>query len=136
MEALRLMTVGSAGSRARRTRRARWRSGKLADLAVLSADYFKVPDDEIKRLESVLTVVGGKVVYATKEFARLSPPPLPINPSWSPTAFYGSAATQGAGAPAPAMLHRLCSHAGEVFGWSKEEEANDFRGLGCPCFGF
>jgi predicted amidohydrolase YtcJ len=40
--------------------------GKLADLVVLSADYFNphaVPDESIKDLRSVLTVVGGKVVY-------------------------------------------------------------------------
>jgi len=40
--------------------------GKLGDLAVLSADYFdpqKVPDEQIRNLKSVLTVVDGKVVY-------------------------------------------------------------------------
>jgi len=40
--------------------------GKLADLVVLSADYFNegaVPDESIKDLRSVLTVVGGKVMY-------------------------------------------------------------------------
>lgn len=44
--------------------------GKLGDLAVLTADYFdpaKVSDEQIKNLESVLTVVGGKVVYNTEE---------------------------------------------------------------------
>lgn len=39
------------------------RPGYHADLAVLTGDYFKVPDDDIKDLKSVLTVVGGKVVY-------------------------------------------------------------------------
>jgi predicted amidohydrolase YtcJ len=40
--------------------------GKLGDLAVLSADFFdpqKVSDEQIKNMKSVLTVVGGKVVY-------------------------------------------------------------------------
>jgi len=40
--------------------------GKLADLVVLSADYFSqsvVPDERIKDLHSVLTIVNGKVVY-------------------------------------------------------------------------
>jgi hypothetical protein len=40
--------------------------GKLGDLAALSDDYFdpaKVPDEAIKKLKSVLTVVDGKVVY-------------------------------------------------------------------------
>ena len=41
--------------------------GKFADLAVLSADYMTVPADEIKDIESVLTMVGGRIAYeATK----------------------------------------------------------------------
>jgi len=39
--------------------------GKLADLTVLSADYFSVSDDALKRLRSVLTLVGGRVVHDT-----------------------------------------------------------------------
>jgi predicted amidohydrolase YtcJ len=42
--------------------------GKLGDIAVLSDDYLdpvRVPDDAIKHLSSVLTIVGGKVVYDT-----------------------------------------------------------------------
>ncbi len=37
--------------------------GKLADLAVLDRDYFTVPDVEIKKIRSLLTVVDGKVVH-------------------------------------------------------------------------
>jgi predicted amidohydrolase YtcJ len=37
--------------------------GKLADLAVLDRDYFSVPDVEIKKIRSVLTVVGGRIVH-------------------------------------------------------------------------
>lgn len=40
--------------------------GKLADLVVLSDDFLdpkRVPDSAIKRITSVLTIVGGKVVY-------------------------------------------------------------------------
>jgi predicted amidohydrolase YtcJ len=40
--------------------------GRYADVAVLSADYFDertVPDDDIKRLRSVLTIVGGEVAF-------------------------------------------------------------------------
>jgi predicted amidohydrolase YtcJ len=39
------------------------RPGMLADLAVLSHDYFTVPDEDLKKIRSVLTIVGGKVVY-------------------------------------------------------------------------
>ena len=36
---------------------------KLGDLAVLSADYFTCPAEQIKGIRSVLTVVGGRVVH-------------------------------------------------------------------------
>jgi predicted amidohydrolase YtcJ len=45
--------------------------GNHADLIVLSDDYFNVPTEEIRNLRSVLTVVGGRVVFADGEFARL-----------------------------------------------------------------
>jgi len=38
-------------------------SGKLADLVVLNSDYFTVPNEDLKKIRSVLTVVGGNVVY-------------------------------------------------------------------------
>jgi predicted amidohydrolase YtcJ len=41
-------------------------TGKLADLVVLSDDYFTVPDERIKKIRSVLTVVGGKIVHDEK----------------------------------------------------------------------
>ena len=37
--------------------------GKLADLAVLNQDYFTVPDGGLRKIRSVLTVVGGEVVH-------------------------------------------------------------------------
>ena len=37
--------------------------GKLADLAVLDRDYLTVPVDQIKDIKSVMTIVGGRVVY-------------------------------------------------------------------------
>ena len=37
--------------------------GKLADIAVLSQDIFTVPTPELPKTISVLTMVGGKVVY-------------------------------------------------------------------------
>ncbi len=44
--------------------------GKLADLAVLSQDIFSVPLAELPKTESVLTLVGGKVVYDAKIVGR------------------------------------------------------------------
>lgn len=47
--------------------------GKHADLIVLTDDYFTVPEDAIKDLRSVLTIVGGRIVWAAGEFAELAP---------------------------------------------------------------
>src|SRR6201999_2727245 len=63
--------------------------GQLADLAVLSSDYFSIPEEEIRNLESLLTIVGGKVVYAAGEFSSMAPPELPVSPDWSPVKKYG-----------------------------------------------
>jgi hypothetical protein len=40
--------------------------GKYADLLVLDRDYLTVPEDDIKDLKPVMTMVGGKVVYEDK----------------------------------------------------------------------
>lgn len=45
--------------------------GMLADLIVLDRDYFKVPDNEIKDIKSLLTVVDGRIVYGAGEYAGL-----------------------------------------------------------------
>jgi predicted amidohydrolase YtcJ len=89
MEALRLWTVGSAWFSSEQGNKGALMPGQLADLAVLSADYFSVREEDIKGLESVLTILGGKPVYASAEFARFSPPPLPVAPEWSPVAKFG-----------------------------------------------
>lgn len=88
MEALRLYTVGSSWFSSEDGKKGALVPGQLADLSVLSADYFSIRDEEIKELESVLTIVGGRVVYATGEFQRLSPPALPVSPDWSPVKTY------------------------------------------------
>lgn len=89
LEALRLYTVGSSWFSTEEGKKGAITPGQLADLAVLSADYFSIPDEEIKKLESVLTMFGGKVVYASGEFSKLAPPPLPVSLDWSPTKHYG-----------------------------------------------
>jgi predicted amidohydrolase YtcJ len=47
---------------------------KLADLAVLTGDYLTIPTEKIGSLESVLTMVGGRIVYAAGPFAKLETP--------------------------------------------------------------
>src|SRR5881275_2669261 len=120
MEALRRYTLGSAWFSGEEDRKGAVIPGHPADLAVLSADYFSVPEEEIKGIESVLTLVGGKVVYGAGEFAGLAPPPLPVVPEWSPVRVHGgyhqprSDATEPVHSCARAdwlhgLLHRLVS---------------------------
>lgn len=70
-EALRLYTEGSAWFSFDEKEQGTLDPGRWADLAVLSDDYFGVPDDEIASLRSELTLVGGRVVHAGPPFAGL-----------------------------------------------------------------
>jgi hypothetical protein len=70
-EALRIYTSGSAWIDHSEQRRGKLEAGKLADLAVLSKDYLKVPVNEIGGIESLLTMLGGKVVYAAGPYEKL-----------------------------------------------------------------
>ena len=89
-EALRLYTVGSAWFSHEEQVKGRIAPGQYADFAVLSVDYMKVPVEDIKRIESVLTVVDGKIVYGAQEYASLMPALPPIQPNWSPVKYFGS----------------------------------------------
>jgi predicted amidohydrolase YtcJ len=62
-EALRLYTVGSAWFSGEQEQKGVLAVGKLADFAVLTEDYFAIPEEDIRDLESVLTVVNGKPVF-------------------------------------------------------------------------
>ena len=89
-EALRLFTVGSAWFSQEEDVKGRIAPGQYADFAVLSDDYLAVPEEQIKHIESLLTVVAGKVVYAAKPFDAFAPPALPaVSPAWSPVAHFG-----------------------------------------------
>lgn len=58
--------------------------GFVADLVILSKDYFTVSEEEIKSISSLLTIVNGKIVYGDKTYEKLAPPAIPVIPSWSP----------------------------------------------------
>jgi hypothetical protein len=75
VDALKLYTLGSAWFSFDEDTRGSLEAGKLADLAVLSDDYLTVPVDKIGSLESVLTMVGGKIVYSSGPFAGLDKQP-------------------------------------------------------------
>jgi predicted amidohydrolase YtcJ len=140
-EALRLYTVGSSWFSGEEGKKGSIAPGQLADLAVLSADYFSIPEEQIKSLESVLTLVGGKVVYGAGEFEKLGPPPLPVSPDWSPVKYYGGYAHAGAtqGSAVKHQAHRslhdhVHSLGAKAHRWVLGESG--LWGLGCECMAF
>jgi predicted amidohydrolase YtcJ len=72
-QALEMYTRNTAFAANEDDKRGTLEPGKFADLAVLSADYLTAPIKEIGKIRSVLTMVGGNVVYAAPPFANLAP---------------------------------------------------------------
>lgn len=132
-EALRLYTQGSSWFSTEDGAKGEIREGQLADFAVLTHDYFKIPAEEIKNLESQLTVVGGEVVHASHDFQALAPPSLPAALDWAPTAHFGGYHQVDLATAAPAM-HRCQRQSHGMANRPKLGEA--IWGLGCDCFAF
>ncbi|MBJ7897356.1 amidohydrolase [Bacillus atrophaeus] len=113
--------------------------GQFADIAVLSADYFTVPEEEIKDLESLLTIMGGQVVYGNDEFKNLSPELPPASPDWAPTGVYGYGGAN--------LTHNILSHDTHDHKHSCSNPLHQHThtvigkdgtkwGIGCTCFAF
>jgi hypothetical protein len=98
-EALRVWTLGSSWFSGEEESKGSIAPGKHADLAVLSKDFFSVPEDEIRSIESVLTVVGGRIVHGQGDFAPLAPPLPPAAPDWSPVRRFAGVAPQALARP-------------------------------------
>lgn len=97
LEALRLFTTGSAWFSGEEREKGVLAAGRFADLAILSDDYFAVPEAEIGGIESLLTMVDGRVVHATGPYAGLAPPMPPASPDWSPVRHHDTMARPPAG---------------------------------------
>lgn len=137
MEALRQYTVGSAWFSGEQDRKGSIEKGKLADLAVLSADYFSVDEEAIKGIESMLTVVGGRIVYGSGDYARLAPEPPPVSPDWSPVGKFGGYArlsslksSSEASVAQRGLLECLATH------MQRRAKGRQLVGLPCECFAF
>jgi len=126
--------------------------GQLADLIVPDRDYFSCPDEEIADITADLTIVGGRIVYGSRDFARFdeSAPP-PAMPDWSPVRQFGgyaawaspgitaSAATMHMGTPACGCPRRCGVHGHDhATAWSNRVPVGDFRAFwgafGCTCW--
>jgi predicted amidohydrolase YtcJ len=61
--ALRAFTINAAALSFEEQSKGSIEAGKLADLAVLSADFLTVPADDIRHIDVLMTIVGGEIVY-------------------------------------------------------------------------
>ncbi len=147
--ALRLWTQANTWFSNEQGKKGQIKVGQLADLAVLSADYFAVPEDEIAGIVSVLTLLGGKPVHGDGDFADLAPVLPPPMPDWSPVREFGGyqqrasyrampgdvARTQACGCANACGVHGH-AHA-SAFGAVPASDAKSFWGaLGCACWAF
>jgi predicted amidohydrolase YtcJ len=87
--ALRLWTERNSWFSSEGGKKGQIKTGQLADLALLSDDYFGVPESAIVHLRSVLTLLGGTVVHGEGDFGPLAPALPPPMPDWSPVATFG-----------------------------------------------
>ncbi|BBE34326.1 amidohydrolase [Sphingosinicella microcystinivorans] len=87
--ALRLWTEANTWFSNEEGKKGQIKAGQLADLALLSDDYFGVAESEIVHLRAVLTMLGGKVVHGEGDFTPLAPALPKAMPDWSPVATFG-----------------------------------------------
>jgi len=143
--ALRLWTEANTWFSNEQGKKGQIKAGQLADLAVLSDDYFGVAEDRIAHLGAVLTLLGGKVVHGEGDYSRLAPElPKPM-PEWSPVRMFGGyqdRATRGSVALMAAACG--CAKSCNVHGHdhaaalSREAPAADVQtfwgAFGCGCW--
>lgn len=125
------------------------KAGQLADLAVLSDDYFSVPEESIAHLSAVVTILGGKVVHGQGGFSKLAPDLPPAMPDWSPVRTFGGYHNRSRGdgkTGLAAALSRACScdsacnvhghdHASVYAADAPTADARSFWGvMGCGCW--
>ncbi|KAA6438519.1 amidohydrolase [Dyadobacter flavalbus] len=158
--ALELYTRGGAWFSSEQGKKGDIKIGMLADLAVLDQDYFTVDEESIQSIESVLTIVGGRIVYAKDDFSSLSPEPVPILPDWSPTRIYngfysgkshgknasGSISGENSAASEITNAVHCCTGSCDIHGHDHDKArlsnvpVNHYTAfwgaLGCSCFAF
>ncbi|WGF90275.1 amidohydrolase [Marinivivus vitaminiproducens] len=146
--ALRLWTEDNTWFSTEQGKKGRIAAGQLADLVVLDRDYFKVPDDAIQDIESVLTLLGGKVVHGAGDFAGMAPPLPPAMPDWSPVNRFGGYQRRAEDTANRQQFASACGcasacgvhghdHAGAFGARMPVQDEGAFWGaLGCSCWAF
>jgi predicted amidohydrolase YtcJ len=148
--ALRMWTENVTWFSNEEVRKGRIEVGRLADLIVPDRDYLSCPEEEIADIVSLLTVVGGRIVYASGDFARFDDnPPAPAMPDWSPVRTFGgygawgSKATAANSAQSPRAACGCANHCNlhghrHANAWSCKLPIADLKSfwgaLGCSCW--
>lgn len=127
-------------------------AGQFADLIIPDRDFFACAENDIADTTSLLTIVGGKVVYSGGEFSSLDDGALPpAMPDWSPVRRFGGfagwkSAARSEGVPLQQVAAAACGCASScaVHGhdhmraWSGNAPTSDLKGfwgaLGCACW--
>jgi Amidohydrolase family len=144
--ALRLWTESNTWFSAEQGKKGAIKTGQLADLAVLSADFMSAPEAEIAEITSVLTMLGGKVVHGAEEHKDEAPALPPPMPDWSPVRSFGGYQQRRADAATARKFAAACGcvrscnvhgHA-HAAAWAASAPAADaarFWGvMGCSCW--
>ena len=132
-------------------KKGRIEAGQFADLVVPDRDFFGCPESDIPDITSVLTMVGGKVVYAAGSLVGhddgVVPPAMP---DWSPVRSFGGYGAWGdEGRPLQSVVNRSaaacsCERSCGVHGhahaasWASKAPVSDLKSfwgaLGCACW--
>lgn len=117
--------------------------GQLADCALLSDDYFVVPEHDIAQIRAVLTILGGQVVHGDGCFGPLAPSLPPAMPDWSPVRTFGgyyrdpdttSALASACACTSACQVHGH-DHAASLGAHIPAGDVQSFWGaLGCGCW--
>ena len=145
-QALRMWTENVTWFSNEESKKGRIEAGQLADIVVPDRDFYACAEDEITDTTSLMTMVGGKIVYAAGEFASFdeSAPP-PAMPDWSPVrTFKGYAAWGDTQQQRVAAASCACANSCGVHGhahataWGSKVPASDLKSfwgaLGCACW--
>jgi len=148
-DALRMWTENVTWFSNEEGKKGRIQEGQLADLVVPDRDFYSCPEDEIADTTSLLTVLGGRIVYAAGQFAVHDVLPPPAMPDWSPVRAYGGYAAWGKATVARVPLQAAaascgCSRRCQVHGhghataWGSKIPVDDLKSfwgaLGCACW--
>jgi predicted amidohydrolase YtcJ len=147
--ALRMWTEANTWFSTEQGKKGQIASGRLADFAVLSDDYFSVPDDGIQDITAVMTVLGGTPVYGDGDFSDFAPKLPPPMPDWAPAGLFGGYQTRAKADSATKHAFAAscgCASACNVHGhahaqsWAADVPISDDRAfwgaIGCSCWAF